>query len=448
MVKELSAGNPEIAKCVEEMISAETLAMLILLGLQLGRLIGVKVIEEVLRNRASEKSEVYNCKECGDKLESKGRQSRKLLTIIGEICWSRQVRRCPKGCKGSHRVPLDEALGVEPNQRIGPHLVRMGCTLAIFVPYETASTLLLLLAGVSVSPMTIWNWVQEAGRRAIERLEDELKAVEEGKIPALEKMSDVCKQMAMLIGADGVMVPFRPTEKTPKGKTAWREVKVGIVARLEKYMSNGKEATRLVQRRVTACLGTADEFQPRLWLLACQQGLHQAPMVIWISDGGQWLWRIFSQIFPDHAIGILDFYHAAQNLWKGIKPWLDGRSNEAKTWFQKARTLLKQGHNSIILCQIQQALLQDDLPQPARQSLQTLYNYLHKHLEHTHFAHYHSLHIPLGSGFVESTCKWLIQQRFKGVGMRWSQNGFNNLLHLRLAWVNGSFDDLFLLPPI
>jgi hypothetical protein len=51
----------------------------------------------------------------------------------------------------------------------------------------------------------------------------------------------------------------------------------------------------------------------------------------------------------------------------------------------------------------------------------------------------------LGSGLVESACKWLTlrEQRFKGVGMRWSADGFNHLLHLRLAWVNGRFDALF-----
>ncbi len=36
-----------------------------------------------------------------------------------------------------------------------------------------------------------------------------------------------------------------------------------------------------------------------------------------------------------------------------------------------------------------------------------------------------------------------IQQRFKGVGMRWSEDGFNHLLHLRLGWVNGRFDKFF-----
>lgn len=48
-----------------------------------------------------------------------------------------------------------------------------------------------------------------------------------------------------------------------------------------------------------------------------------------------------------------------------------------------------------------------------------------------------------------SSLALLIQQRFKGVGMRWSKDGFKHLLHLRLAWVNGRFGDLFALaiPP-
>lgn len=47
---------------------------------------------------------------------------------------------------------------------------------------------------------------------------------------------------------------------------------------------------------------------------------------------------------------------------------------------------------------------------------------------------------------AESFCKWLIQQRFKGV--RWSEDGFNHLLILRVVWVNQRFDDLFTNVPI
>jgi hypothetical protein len=66
-----------------------------------------------------------------------------------------------------------------------------------------------------------------------------------------------------------------------------------------------------------------------------------------------------------------------------------------------------------------------------------------RHREHIDDDMDKDLGLPLGSGMVESACKWLIQQRFKGVGMRWSEEGFNHLLHLRLAWVNGRFEVLF-----
>ena len=37
----------------------------------------------------------------------------------------------------------------------------------------------------------------------------------------------------------------------------------------------------------------------------------------------------------------------------------------------------------------------------------------------------------------------LAQQRFKGVGMRWSEDGFNHLLHLGARTLASSFEALF-----
>jgi hypothetical protein len=78
-----------------------------------------------------------------------------------------------------------------------------------------------------------------------------------------------------------------------------------------------------------------------------------------------------------------------------------------------------------------------------RTTIAQVHDYLSNHQDYIDYARFKQLGLPLGSGMVESACKWLIQQRFKGVGMRWSEAGFNHLLHLRLAWVNGEFDDLF-----
>jgi hypothetical protein len=50
-----------------------------------------------------------------------------------------------------------------------------------------------------------------------------------------------------------------------------------------------------------------------------------------------------------------------------------------------------------------------------------------RHRDHSDEAQDKELGLPMGSGMVESACQWLIQQRFKGVGMRWSEDGFNHL---------------------
>jgi hypothetical protein len=82
-------------------------------------------------------------------------------------------------------------------------------------------------------------------------------------------------------------------------------------------------------------------------------------------------------------------------------------------------------------------------PEAARPILQQVRDYWKTHLDHFHYPTFKKLGLPIGSGMVESTCKGLIQQRFKGTGMRWSEPGFNHFLHLRLAWINRRFDALF-----
>jgi hypothetical protein len=96
-----------------------------------------------------------------------------------------------------------------------------------------------------------------------------------------------------------------------------------------------------------------------------------------------------------------------------------------------------------VLADLADALDVEGVPETARETLRTVYASLARHREHIDSEVYKALGLPLGSGMVESACTWLMQQRFKGVGMRWSEDGFNHLLPLRLAWVNGSFETLF-----
>jgi len=356
------------------------------------------------------------------------------------------VGRCPHGCKIGQVAPLDTALGLAPQQRTSLAVKQIACALAVFVPFETVAALLQCWFDLPVTPGAIWGWVQVAGQGAMARLQRELERLEKGDVPTAEPMDAQTAAQPVLIGADGVMVPFRPVAGSPKGRVIWREVKVAILARLGRQTTRqGQVVSRLGWRRLVAVLGDIEALSPRLWLESLRQGVSSAKLVAWVSDGGRGFWRLFRERFEQTATGILDFYHAAQHLWAAAVTWLD--APHAQTWFEHARHQLRHGESAAIFQELAAILELKDLPAGARDALQNLYNYLDKHRAHLDYARFKELGLPLGSGMVESACKWLIQQRFKGVGMRWSEDGFNHLLHLRLAWVNGRFDALFLPEP-
>jgi hypothetical protein len=436
--------NPEWQAMLDEIVKATTFSLLIMAAWQLARVLAVRVVEETLTSRAQTKTEWERCEQCGQRLQSKGFKPRQIKSIIGVIKWERRLGRCPNKCAIGQVASLDEALGLVSNQKSDSGLQRVACLVAIFVPFETAAMLLQQLTGIDVSGCAIWEWVQSVGQRMMQSLAAELSALASGELPAEEGMRAEIAAQTLLMGADGVMVPFRPQESTAKGKTKWREVKVAILARLGSVRTRqGKLSARLHRHRVAAVLGDIDDLSERMWLEALKQGVKNAPQVLWLSDGARGFWRLFEERFQDQATGVLDFYHAAQNLWSGVKVWLDGRTKCCQEWFTAARHRLRHGQAEAVLADIKAALALEGLPVSALPALTKLYNYLDKHRDHIQYHKLKEMGLPIGSGLVESTCKWLIQQRFKGVGMRWSEDGFNHLLHLRLAWVNGRFDSFF-----
>ena len=339
---------------------------------------------------------------------------------------------------------MDEALGITPNQASSEELIRLGCLLSIVMPYDLSSWMLHQCTGITVSASTLWHWVERYGTSSKSRLEAQLEQYLQGESMPRESLDEVTAALRLAIAADGVMVPFRPTPKTPKGKIQWREIKVGLLVRLGYRITRaGKQVTRLYHRRLVAVLGDIDRFIPRIQLEAQLQSYQSAPQPIWLSDGGRGFWRVYRQCFANCAIGILDFYHAAGHLWRATAALFDGHSPDAIQWFKRWRSLLRHGHHQTVLDSLV-ALVSPDLAQGEDlETIQQVQAYFQTHQLHIRYHSFKRQQCPLGSGMIESACKWLIQQRFKGVGMRWSEDGFNHLLHLRLDWVNHRFDSLF-----
>jgi len=392
--------DPSLQELIEAIENATTLTLLVLSAWRLARELAVKIVNEVLTERGQRPTQWPDCPKCGKRLHSKGFVRRQITSVIGVIRWKRRVGRCPCGCKIGQIAPLDNELGLLPHQRTSIELQRLVCLLAIFIPFETVAVLLNHLTTVKVSCVSVWHWVQKAGQKAMDRLNSQLDDLASGQPPQMELLEEAIGMLPLLMGADGVMVPFRP--ENGKGSTVWREVKVAVLARLGRRRKSN--APQLYQRRLVAVLGDIDALRPRLWLEALRQGILTASQVVWMSDGGVGFWGIYTACFAFFATGILDFYHAAQNLWKGAQAWLDGRSKKARQWFALSRHRLRHGEAKMVLDDISSALKLGGLSETARKALRNLYEYLDIHKYHTQYEKYKELGLPIGSGMVESAC--------------------------------------------
>lgn len=185
-----------------------------------------------------------------------------MLTLVGRVSWRRRMGRCPRGCHGSQQAPLDQTLGIEAYQQTSDEIKRLGCLLAVLLPYDLAAWLLKQLSGIVVSDDSLWQWVQVKGVQARQALQRQLSELASGQLPSPEPLPAELAELPLVIAADGVKIPFRPNLGTPRVKLRWREVKVAILARLgDKLTRTGKQLPQLYQRRVVAVLDDIHAFE-------------------------------------------------------------------------------------------------------------------------------------------------------------------------------------------
>ena len=227
-IRDDDPSGPYLLRVLED---ASSLTALILAAWQVARVVAIQLVEMVLDERARRPTAWPPCPACGASMRSKGLATRQLTSVLGTIRWQRRVGRCPQGCAIPQMAPLDAALGVQPHQRTSGELQCLGCALAVFVPFATAARLLGWYCGGVVSPRAVWGWVQAAGHQAMEHLHGALATITRGAEPTPEPLPAEVAALPLALGADGVMVLFRPDAGAPRGKIRWREVKVGFQER-------------------------------------------------------------------------------------------------------------------------------------------------------------------------------------------------------------------------
>jgi hypothetical protein len=393
----------------EKFHQSTTLAALVLSAWQMGLWLAHAFVEYELNQRAPQSEQWGQCLKCGAKLQSKGFANRQMLTLVGWVEWRRRIGRCPNRCSGPQVVPFDEALQIAPYQQTSVELMRLGCLLAVFLPFGLAVHLLEQLSGVSISDAALWQWVQHFGGQQMADVQVEVNNWQQGSKPRVDVMEEDVATLPLLISADGVTVPFRPHLKSNKGKIVYQEIKVALLTRLgSRIKRSGESVTHLVQRRLVAVRGTVNDLQPLLEVEVHRQQITKAKQVVWISDGARGFWRLFEQCFSSVAIGILDFYHATQQLFEAAVAYGNTVSERnPQQWFTRLRPQLRHGYVHRILSEFAALLRYASTPDAAKPKLRQVQNYLKIHQQHLQYRQCKKLGLPIGSGRMESACKWL-----------------------------------------
>jgi hypothetical protein len=235
------------------------------------------------------------------------------------------------------------------------------------------------------------------------------------------------------VGRDGVMVPLR-------GPQSYAEAATGTVSILD----------RRGRRIYTAYLGRMPEPEQQTLsrqmtsLLLAVMALWTGPMPRWqyVTDGGQSptaYFRTLRRLRQPRTQTrlpwewVIDFFHASGYLTK-LGEALYGTTRQAVAWSAKMRRWLRHKRGGIQRVLYSAAAVRARRPLSVRSEKEygKAWRYLQRRTRRMHYADYKRRGLAVGSGVTEAACKTVFTQRVKQSGMRWSREGGQTIVDLRI----------------
>jgi hypothetical protein len=252
------------------------------------------------------------------------------------------------------------------------------------------------------------------------------------------------RRPVVVLGIDGAYAPTRPDSargrrpgqgrhraKRPRWKGQWRETKG-----FRFYLLDGERIVQLLswhQVQSEAQVGQALKQVKEAGLIPEDQ-----VRLCVVGDGASWIWKYIHSLFPQ-ARQVLDYYHCAEYLHKVAKAHY-GDSVQALQWVEATLTRLYLGHVGAVLGGLRRMQAHTE---EAAKAIANCWVYLHEHRHRTFYRQFRKGGYPLGSGGIESSNKFICNVRLKRSGAWWYETNSNQMLALRCAKYNGTFNQVF-----
>jgi hypothetical protein len=387
-----------------------------------------KVGQDALQTAIVAEAEVAVTECAGRGFRVEGQRDIEINTILGPFLVAAPVMRH----RGDRKVcrPVQQRLGVRHKMKT-QKLERAMTDFGGNESFERATQRLKEHYGIEVGRTTMLRVVEACAEDATTFVEEKLAAAEalydlpEAERPGVEQM------LAQLDGCEirtGILVKAKG--RTPTGRrkrmreTAWRDVRMGLV--------------RLPEHDQAAFVGRMDDYSEvvsRLFRLGVLSGLGPQTETVGIGDGGIGLMESMGDVFPNFRF-ILDYYHLASHV-AGAAAVMDLAEEDQKKWVERIMRKATGGKPGTAISEL------DAYAGPGQKEVGNLAAYIMRFRHCIHYDKYESEGLPIGSGEVESSHRYIPQRRLKLPGTWWHPDHINQMLSLLLLQPNGWWEDFW-----
>jgi len=318
--------------------------------------------------------------------------------------------------------PLDAELDL-PAACLLPHAHQALVRLGVLLPFAQASEQLHALLDIRISPSTVRQHTEQAGRGSL--------SVQNEQAKPLAVCPEETPAERMVMSADGAFVPLVGGE--------WSEVKLLAIGQVEVQKAVSPEGIPTVSTthlsyfaRLTDVSTLSEQASGEIR----RRGLDRAKAVCAVQDGAEWLVGLTHSHRHD-ALRILDFAHAAQRIGAIGDLFVAAGQVLDANWLEALLHQLKHEGPEQVVNQVEQMYQDAGKPEAMAEHVR----YLRKRMASMQYPTFQKAGWPIGSGMVESGNKLVMQARLKGAGMHWKPEQVNPMLALRMNLCNQRWNE-------
>jgi hypothetical protein len=163
--------------------------------------------------------------------------------------------------------------------------------------------------------------------------------------------------------------------------------------------------------------------------------------IVAASDGAPNNWSFLTSLNPEHQL--VDAFHALEHIKRRLDEALGVNTHANQRAYARLKGILltvKGGH-ARVWAAIVAIEKNKGKYKPRKQTGRGAQpNFYERHHQRMRYAEHRLQHLPIGTGVVEGTARYMVVDRLRRTGMRWTLHGGNGVLALRQFAANNQFD--------